>query len=389
VPTAAYPCITWTDGIKVSSTRVENGETEETVSIHHCCYEEVSTLLSNRLVGGGVAGIIVNTVSKAQQFYSSLTKSLDGTEVKLFHSRFTAYDRKVREADLIHRIGKGAVRSTGLKLVIVGTQVLEQSLDIDFDILITDLAPVDLLIQRMGRLHRHQRVRPELMELPTMVVLDSDCSLDKGSEQIYGRWPLLIAKRLFHGSKINKRDTSTMVNAAYDDSSAGNDEEMRRAWDEYQKLLKRKQKKAKAFLLDGPDDWSESDTIDGLLDTDLQVNEMSAAASVRDGIRLPNAIVVMKQGEEVTLLPWVRCKQLSSDILRQQLVSLPSVFRDKQLCAAAEEWCRHNVNLLTGEIKELVGNETVLILDENLSCNLCGYKLSYHKESGLVLEGRA
>ena len=77
----------------------------------------------------------------------------------LHHSRFAAPDRHMLDAEVEALLGKGAP-SKGC--VVVGTQTLEQSLDIDADILITDLCPADVLLQRIGRLHRHSRdTRPD------------------------------------------------------------------------------------------------------------------------------------------------------------------------------------------------------------------------------------
>lgn len=77
----------------------------------------------------------------------------------LHHSRFSRQDRPLLDAEVQTQIGKQRARRGGL--VVVGTQTLEQSLDIDADLLITDLCPMDVLLQRLGRLHRHERPSAE------------------------------------------------------------------------------------------------------------------------------------------------------------------------------------------------------------------------------------
>jgi CRISPR-associated endonuclease/helicase Cas3 len=81
--------------------------------------------------------------------------STRGIEPMVFHARFAQGDRQAREAEVMKAFGPkpGSVRAR----VLVASQVVEQSLDLDFDMLITDLAPIDLLLQRSGRLFRHQR----------------------------------------------------------------------------------------------------------------------------------------------------------------------------------------------------------------------------------------
>ena len=90
----------------------------------------------------------------------------------LHHGRFARRDRRLLDRAVEVSLGKSVVddRRRG-GLIVVGTQTLEISLDIDADLMITDLAPIDVLLQRLGRLHRHDRSRPPLFEAPRAHVL--------------------------------------------------------------------------------------------------------------------------------------------------------------------------------------------------------------------------
>lgn len=112
------------------------------------------------LTHGGCGAIIVNTVDRAQRLYRLLADTLPADcELILFHARFPADERGERERTVLNRFGRDGTRPA--RALLVATQVAEQSLDIDFDFLISDLAPIDLLLQRAGRLHRHERTRPD------------------------------------------------------------------------------------------------------------------------------------------------------------------------------------------------------------------------------------
>ena len=100
------------------------------------------------------AGLICNLVDDAQNIAQALKKK--GAKVDIFHSRYRYKDRMEKEIEVLQKYGKNSQIQSR---ILVGTQVLEQSLDIDFDWLVTFLCPADLLFQRMGRLHRHSKSR--------------------------------------------------------------------------------------------------------------------------------------------------------------------------------------------------------------------------------------
>jgi CRISPR-associated endonuclease/helicase Cas3 len=116
-------------------------------------------------------------------------------ELGLFHGRFLFVDREKIEKDCLQKFGKEGERPK--RFILVATQVIEQSLDVDFDLMISDLAPIDLLLQRSGRLHRHTRdYRPKLLQTPTLWLIESTWD-EKGKVQfgdsgyIYDRHVLL------------------------------------------------------------------------------------------------------------------------------------------------------------------------------------------------------
>lgn len=130
-----------------------------------------TTDVAARLVKAARAGARVvwirNTVREAQQAFRVVAGLAGDVEHILFHARYRGVDRSGIEQRVLERFGKTA--PSGGR-VLIATQVVEQSLDLDFDELHTDLAPIDLLFQRAGRLHRHERARLAGFEAPHLVV---------------------------------------------------------------------------------------------------------------------------------------------------------------------------------------------------------------------------
>ncbi|MFZ1830286.1 MAG: CRISPR-associated helicase Cas3' [Candidatus Competibacteraceae bacterium] len=137
--------------------------------------------LMPRLVAALNAGarvlVVLNTVARVMALQYAVETETAIPETALFrcqaviaphHGRFAAVDRAVLDAAVSARLGKG---SDPGPVLLIGTQTLEQSLDLDADLLITDLCPMDVLLQRIGRLHRHDRIRPPGFETARCIVL--------------------------------------------------------------------------------------------------------------------------------------------------------------------------------------------------------------------------
>ena len=110
---------------------------------------------------GGCLACIVNTVDRAQKLFSEIQALDPEIDLHLFHARFPICQKQKIEETVLALYGKGLTNTTNpvrpKRSVLVATQVVEQSLDLDFDVMLTDLAPVDLVLQRAGRLHRHDK----------------------------------------------------------------------------------------------------------------------------------------------------------------------------------------------------------------------------------------
>lgn len=136
---------------------------------------------------GSAAAWIRNAIDDCLEAAAALREA--GVAPIVFHARFAQCDRQAREREVLELFGPKADPSARRGRVVVATQVIEQSLDLDFDAMASDLAPVDLLVQRAGRLHRHPHrdgSRPVEREL---VVVSPPAVPDPGREWLQSLLP--------------------------------------------------------------------------------------------------------------------------------------------------------------------------------------------------------
>ncbi len=157
---------------------------------------DIATFLDDKLDEGGCAVVIRNTVKAAQSTYEELSRHFGRDELTLTHARFLAADRVLKDKQMLDLFGRDSSHRPH-RHIVVATQVIEQSLDVDFDIMLTDPAPMDLVLQRIGRLHRHPgRVRPPALVDPCAHVLVTEAGEGpwgylKGCDTVYGRYRIL------------------------------------------------------------------------------------------------------------------------------------------------------------------------------------------------------
>ena len=176
-----YPAITIADGKSEPQTwKIEETGRSKTVSMRVepiiADPERIANAALAEARKGAKVLVVRNTVASAQAVFDSLregggdTLALQvGGGPALHHGRFAVEDRRLLDKAVEQALGKKNRELGGY--VIIGTQTLEQSLDIDADFLMSDLCPVDVLLQRIGRLHRHgETKRPEGFAAPRCVV---------------------------------------------------------------------------------------------------------------------------------------------------------------------------------------------------------------------------
>ena len=289
---------------------------------------ELARTIGEALVSGGTVLVVRNTVTSAQDTATSLRKQLPHIPVRLIHARFTVADRQRRETWLVNSFGRSNSKyhdSRPLCQIVVGTQVLEQSLDVDFDLLVTDLAPIDLLLQRIGRLHRHSRLnRPGLLADPRCVLLAASWSHNpvkpnSGSVAVYGSWPLLRAAGVLDGITTIKipGDIAPLVSTAYGPNDVGPTSWQSTIAEAYQDLESENQRRlanAKPWLLVEP--WTSTRTLRGFAAIGVgdASEEVEGAGQVRDGKATIEVILLVRNGSgQLVTPPWWNISSYSGD----------------------------------------------------------------------------
>lgn len=377
-------------------------------------------LLGDALADGGCALVVRNTVRRVQETGRYLRAALEplGIQVSLAHSRFLAADRAGKDRWLRDSFGPPeslalAGTSRPDRHVVVASQVAEQSLDIDFDLLVTDLAPVDLVLQRMGRLHRHQRGtgqadRPARLRQARCVIAGVDwaaCPPEpvRGSIRVYGRHALLRSLAVLSPRLDSDRpvllpdDIAPLVQQAYGDQPVGPadwQDALRQAQEHHLRQEQTRRQRAESFLLAPARaagvplmNWLDAGV--GDVDDDSPRGRAQVRDSPTDSVEV--LVVVRRDLDTVTIPPWlaryggqpIATEQTPSNELAKTVatctLSLPADLSNLEVIDELEKR-----NYFPGwQQSPWLAEQLVLVLDEAGNADVLDYRLHYDPDDGL------
>lgn len=295
----------------------------------------------------------------------------------------------------------------------VKPNIIEQSLDIDFDVLISDLAPMDLLIQRVGRLHRHDILRPQKHEHPVLYVLgmDSSLSFDPGSEAVYGGYLLARTQSFLQEVLSIPEDISPLVQKVYGEKEHpdfSGDIQLcyTKMETEYKALLENRELKAKTYRIEDPllrqRRGKNGSLIGWLKNSNLNESEEKAYAQVRDTQETVEIIALQQVGSGYGFFGTeqdisdriddeIVAKKIAKHTLRLPNV-LSSTFRKKgsnqcMIDRTIEELEKYNSCYLKDwQSQSWLKGSLGILFDKEHCFELNGYMLKYDKHFGLTYE---
>ncbi len=399
----AYPAITWVTSSQ-SGTLPFPATRPVSLDVVWVPGEPCKTaeILREKLSDGGCAAVICNTVGRAQKVYLELKAQnvVPESDLLLFHARFPFAARERLEQLVVGRFGRDRTGRPA-KAVVVATQVIEQSLDLDFDVMITDLAPADLVLQRAGRTHRHAAPRPARLQTPCLLIVEpaiQDGTPQFGSDSwIYHPYILLRSLLVLKRYQVIRipEDVLPIIETVYRgetleecDLNPPLSRRLEKAFGDWQKEIAHSGHIAKQKLIPSPDQSGMS-----VLEytVELQEDNPEYHQSLQALTRLSEPTVTL-----VCLHGSVAQPALDPD------GRLPVDLGKRPDCALARELARRTVNLTAqplvshflGEAPPAGWREHALlrhcrpaIFDRDGICRLAnGYVLSLDAELGLIVK---
>jgi CRISPR-associated endonuclease/helicase Cas3 len=368
----AYPLITSADFTGACSLHVPSAPSDcKTIALrlHPGMLEDyaaIAQLAIDQVRDGGCLAVLMNSVKGAQAVYRALVaKGVARHERLLFHARFRAEERARIERKVIERFGKSDRGDRG-RAIVVATQVIEQSLDVDFDGMITQIAPIDLLLQRAGRLWRHRRSpRPGFSRPVLHVLMPAEGQYEFGlTGFVYSEGPevllrtlAILQERVAQGASVTiPDDLRILIEQAYGDepwpAALIPADILCDARRRQRELRARREAQADDSLVPSPD--HRQFRYPGLKSARLEAEEGAPASALRVQTRLGGGT------REAVVVP----EEEGSDV-RQLLARGDGDRRWRPARSELERVFRHKVNLPEWWVGPRVSGDDVVLTDRS------------------------
>jgi CRISPR-associated endonuclease/helicase Cas3 len=386
-----YPRITWATWEQCHVRSIDTSSQNTRILRLQHVSEDVMTIgekLHRVLEHSGCASIICNTVQTAQDVYESLKPYFAEDELDLLHARYLFKDRAEREARTLDRFGKpGGKVVRPRRAVLVSTQIIEQSLDLDFDLMITELSPADLMLQRAGRLHRHQRAeRPRGLGEATLWICSPTVS-DQGRPD-FGKSKYIYSEHVLLRSWLAVKDRGhiaipgeieELIESVYDGARKCPEPSLADLWSETEADLKKKleEKETNALYrrIKPPDYEQLLDQFNPELEEDNPEFHQSMQALTRDD-DTPSISVVFLSHEEAGRERIVHSVADSRYLLEHSVnISTRGAIRELIACKPPSAWRQ----------SALLRHHRLLTLDENGQRRLGDYQFTLDDQLGVVI----
>ena len=369
----------------------------------YCCQNEDDAIdeALQRAEQGEQVLWIENTVNQAQAIFKRFSAIDLPIEYGLLHSRFLKIDREMNENYWVDLYGKdNATQRQAKGRILVGTQVLEQSLDIDADFLVSRFAPSDMLLQRIGRLWRHENLRPAPARreawflVPDLKAAIEHADLFGDSAKIYAPYVLCRSLQVWHDLKnvALPLQIRELIEATYVERTEQGEMQ------NHKSKLEKERVKLRQLALVGlskagttqPENvstrYSNIDNVQVLLLRSYQIGEIATEVVLLNGEKmyLPHGI---KNSDKKQ---W---RQLAATLLKNTLNVAHYLAPDK-VTIKELSWLNEFVYLGKPELGESL-LRVAIVNDSGEVISLTGgsacekYQLSYHKRLGYCTKNRS
>ncbi len=365
--------------------------------------------LKDALQNGGCAAVICNRVQRAQDLYKEITLAglVPKEDLILFHARFPFQWRHEIEQKVLDKFGKskeeGKNPNRPQKSIVVATQVIEQSLDLDFDYMISDLAPIDLLIQRAGRLQRHSQndsSRPENLKSPRLLI----ASPQKDDIPEFGHDEYVYDRSVMLKTWLTVKDqtemslpsqTTMLVEAVYGDNLSISDGALQKEMEEAIEKAEKKERKAiyeaALQLITTPNDEDLLYQKNNNLNEDDQTVNAAFRAMTRLAEPSVSLICLHSVNGKLLLEPGDETKPLNSTVKPDRELAKEMLKHSVSLqhYAVVKHFSEKESNVTWKGWKEVAALKyTIPIVFEDGKCKLEGtkYTLILDRQTGLVTQ---